>query len=83
VHRRTTITLDEDARAALEQVRRNTGKTFKEVVNESIRLGCEVQLKARPRRRFVVKPLPLKLPKGLSYDKVDELLDYLEGPIRR
>jgi len=34
-------------------------------------------------RPFEVKPFPMGLPPGGSYDKIDDLLDLLEGPYRR
>ena len=36
--------------------------------------------KNQNREPFVVKPLALGLPPGMSYDKVSELLEMLEGP---
>ncbi len=35
------------------------------------------------RRPFEVKPFPMGLPPGGSYDRIGELLDLLEGPYRR
>ena len=35
------------------------------------------------RRPFIVKPLDLGLPPGLTYDNVEELLEAIEGPEHR
>jgi hypothetical protein len=32
------------------------------------------------RKPFVVRPINLGLPAGLSYDNVEKLLEFLEGP---
>ncbi len=34
-------------------------------------------------KTFEVKPFPMGLPPGGSYDKIEDLLDLLEGPYRR
>lgn len=44
---RTTVTLDDDLALRLEQLRAESGQSFKEVINEVIRIGLE-------RRGFVV-----------------------------
>lgn len=36
---RTTLTLDDDVAAQLEQLRAQSGRTLKEVVNDALRLG--------------------------------------------
>ncbi len=76
---RTTITLDEDVAKMLEKKVRRTGISFKQVVNETLRLGL-CAAKQPPRKPFVVKPLNLGLP---PFEKVEELLEYLEGPEHR
>jgi predicted transcriptional regulator len=38
---RTTVTLDDDLSLRLEQLRVETGQSFKEVINEMIRIGLE------------------------------------------
>ena len=35
------------------------------------------------RKKFVVKPLAMGLPPGLSYDNVGELIEALEGPLHK
>jgi hypothetical protein len=76
---RTTLTLDDDVAKMLEKEVRRTGDSFKEVVNETLRLGLAAA-KQPPRKPFVVKPWNLGLP---PFEKVEELLEYLEGPEHR
>lgn len=78
---RTTLTLDEDVAKLLEKEVRRSGNSFKQTVNHFLRLGLTI--KQPTRKPFVVKPMNLGLPPGLSFDNVEELLDYLEGPYRR
>ena len=79
---RTTLTLDEDVAKLLDKEVRRSGNSFKQVVNYFLRLGLTAP-KRVPRKPFVVKPMNLELPPGLSFDNPEELLDYLEGPYRR
>jgi hypothetical protein len=77
---RTTLTLDEDVRANLEQEMRRTGLSFKETVNEVIRIGLTVKQRPQPLKPFKVRAKALGLRPGLSYDNIEELLDLVEGP---
>ena len=76
---RTTLTLDEDVSKLLEKELRRSGKPFKQVVNHFLRLGLTAP-KQMPRKPFKVKPWNLGLP---PFEKVEELLEYLEGPYHR
>jgi len=75
---RTTLTLDDDVAKLLEQEVRRSGNCFKQVVNHFLRLGLTA--KQSPRRPFKVNPRHLGLP---PFEKVEELLEYLEGPYHR
>lgn len=81
---RTTLTLDNDIAARLQAEARRTGKPFKEVVNEHLRLGLAQRraLRAAPDVELEVVDLGGPQP-GLSYDNVADLLDAVEGPHRR
>ena len=79
---RTTLSLDDDIAAQLKQETRRSGKSFKEAVNHYLRLGLTAS-KHQLRKKFVVKPLAMGLPPGLSYDNIGELLDAIEGPLHR
>jgi len=73
---RTTLTLDEDVAALLNKEVRKSGESFKQVVNRYLRLGLTAS-KHPARKPFVVKPWKLGLP---PFEKVEELLEYMEGP---
>jgi hypothetical protein len=79
---RTTVTFDDDVAALLKKEMRKSGEPFKRVVNRAVRSGLSAPLQPR-RKPFKVTPINLGLPPDLSYDNVEELLDYLEGPFRR
>jgi len=72
---RTTLTLDDDVAALLNKEMRKTGRPFKQVVNDALRWGFTAP--KPPRKPFKVKPINLGLP---HYDKVEEMLEHLEGP---
>jgi len=76
---RTTLTLDDDVAALLNKEVRKSGEPFKEVVNRALRTGLTAATKP-VRKPFVVKPMKLGLP---HFEKVEELLEYLEGPDHR
>lgn len=83
-HMRTTLTLEEDVAARLVELQKKTGRTFKEVTNDTLRAGLEQETaRARAARpRFKVKARKLGLRPGLNYDNIGELLEQLEGPAR-
>ncbi|MGA7400154.1 MAG: hypothetical protein WCC99_06000 [Candidatus Sulfotelmatobacter sp.] len=76
---RTTLTLDDDVASLLNKEVRKSGQPFKQVVNRFLRLGL-TQARQPARKPFVVKPMKLGLP---HFEKVEELLEYLEGPDHR
>jgi len=78
---RTTVTLDDDLALRLEQLRAESGQSFKEVINEVIRIGLE-------RRGFVVTRQsearrPLKTlslgPELVDVSNIGEVLEILDG----
>jgi len=76
---RTTLTLDDDVASLLSKEVRRSGESFKHVVNRFLRLGLHAS-KQPARKPFRVKPLNLGLP---PFEKVEELLEYLEGADHR
>jgi hypothetical protein len=77
---RTTITLDEDVHAKLEAAMRKSGKSFKETVNETLRLGLLKPSKQQNVKPFKIRARELKLKPGYSYDKPWDLIEEIEGP---
>ena len=80
---RTTLTLDDDVAAKLEAETRRTGSSFKQVVNEYLRLAFIVRQDLKRRSPFVVLPRSLQLRSGLDYENIGELLEQVEGPRHR
>ena len=76
---RTTLTLDDDVAKLLSKEVRRSGESFKQAVNRYLRLGL-ASAKQPAQKPFKVKPLKLGLP---PFEKVEELLEYLEGPEHR
>ena len=75
---RTTITLDADVAAALEQRRRAAGRGMSEMVNDLVRAGLSTPA---PRRGVVQQTADLA--PGIDSTNVAEALEQLEGPAHR
>jgi hypothetical protein len=81
---RTTLTLDEDVAAKLKAEMRRSGKSFRDIVNDTLRYGLVEKRVATRRRSFKVEARDLgNLRPGLSLDNVGELLDQIEGSLHR
>ena len=81
---RTTVTLDEDVAAKLRAEARRTGKPFKIVLNECLRVALSAGRRPARPPSFRIEPRDLgALRPGLSLDNVSELLDLVEGPEAR
>ena len=79
---RTTVTFDDDVAALLKKEMRKSGEPFKQVINRAVRTGLAAPAQ-RPRKPFKVKPWNLQPPPGHSFDNVEELIEFLEGPYHR
>lgn len=78
---RTTLTLDDDVVAALDELtRQQPGMTFKKAVNELLRAGLRVRKQAVKAAPFRVEARNLGRYPGLNYDNINGLLEDLEGP---
>ncbi len=78
---RTTLTLDEDLAERLKAEVHRTRKSFREVVNETLRIGLATRRATRSPQPFrVVKRDLGHLRSGLDLDNVADLLDQVEEP---
>ncbi len=76
---RTTLTLDDDVAAALEQLRRTRGGRLKTVINELLREGLRhVHVRPTRRVRFRTQSIDLGRPRASSVDNVAEVLAIAE-----
>lgn len=75
---RTTVNLDDDVAAAVEQLRRTFGVGVSEAVNQLIRGGLTVP---RPRVEFRQRTRDLGL--RIDVSNIGEALELLEGPTAR
>jgi hypothetical protein len=75
------LTLDNDVAAHLKAEARRTGRPFKDVVNEMLRVGLAQRKQLRTSTRFSINARDMgDLQPGVSLDNVGELLDQIEGP---
>jgi len=81
---RTTLTLDEDVAGKLKSEARHSGRSFREVVNDTLRRGLATRPEAKRSAPFRVTARDLgELRPGLSLDNVADLLEQAEGPLHR
>ncbi|MEI7864637.1 MAG: hypothetical protein WCI38_04630 [Chthoniobacterales bacterium] len=74
---RTTLSLDSDVAQRLRQELASGKKSFKEVVNERLRLGFGLK-RATQRKSFRVKPHSSDYQPGIDPSKFNQLVDELE-----
>lgn len=75
---RTTVTLDDDVTAAVEQMRRERSAGLSEVINELIRAGLRAK---RPRQPFRQRTESIGI--RIDVTNVAEALELLDGPTAR
>jgi len=77
---RTTLTIDDDVAAMLEQTRRRRAASFKDLVNEALRRGLQ-EMAARPKPRSTFRTQSVDLGRVCipSIDNVAEALAIAEG----
>jgi hypothetical protein len=81
---RTTLTLDDDVAARLQAESRKTGRPFKTVVNECLRVGLAQRRAVKAAVAFRVEPVSMGVPlPGRSYDNIGALLEEIEDPEHR
>ena len=70
---RTTLTLDDDIAAKLNAEMRRSGKPFKDVVNEFLRIGLSARQELKTSGPFKIRARKLGTYHGLNYDNIVEL----------
>ena len=81
---RTTLTLDDDVASRIKAEVRRSGKPFKEVVNERLRLTFASRPDKPAEAPFEIRPRDLgALRPGLSLDNIGALLEAAEGEAHR
>ena len=77
---RTTLTIDADVAAMLEQLRRRSGANLKGLVNDALRRGLrDMAAPSRPHGRFRTHSVDLGRVKVASIDNIAEVLAIAEG----
>lgn len=80
---RTTLTLDDDVAALVQEEVRRSGDSLKGTVNNLLRKGLTASRDPQPRRPFVITPIAMNTGLGSRYQKVEDLIEALEGPMHR
>lgn len=76
---RTTLTLEDDLAQRLKKLANSTERSFKHVVNETIRRGLSRgEGPAEERERFRVRPQACGFRPGLDPQKLNQIYDDLE-----
>ncbi len=76
---RTTLTIDEQVGAALQETARRMGKPYKAVVNEALRLGLHAMAHPSARPYHLVPSALGGVRTGLNLDKALAIADALEN----
>jgi hypothetical protein len=77
---RTTLTIDDDVAATLEQLRRNRDASLKDLINEALRRGLR-DMSAPPKQRkpYRTPSVDLGTPRIPNIDNIAEVLAVIEG----
>ena len=77
---RTTLTIDDDVMAKLRtRAFVEKDRSFKEIVNDTLRLGLNVRETVARAGKFTVRSRKPGTFSHLNYDNVAELIDQVEG----
>ena len=75
---RTTLTLDDDLAGILRHQSRDLGKSFKELINITLRKGLSADLEAT-KHTVTVRPHDFGASPGVDLDRLNQLADELEA----
>lgn len=76
---RTTLTIDDDLAARIEELRRNRGLSLKKAINALLRDALDYGSRPSQPRRFQTKTHRLGLRTGYDPAKLNQLVDELES----
>lgn len=76
---RTTVTLEPDVARMLDDYARRTRKSFKETLNDAVRLGLGRVNEPTTQKDFVIEAKPMGLRAGIDGGKLNTLMDDLEA----
>ena len=79
----TTLILDNDVAAGLQEEVARTGRPLEQLVNDFLRRSLNKLRPAKPARPFTVRARPLGLQPGLNYNCTGSLIEQLEGSSHR
>ena len=80
---RTTVTLDDDVVERIKRESRTRGLSFRETLNELLRLALVTQASQPKRGDFQIKAVHAGYRPGLNHDSIEALLEYGEGDSHR
>ena len=75
---RTTLTIDEDIAAQIEELRRREGLSLKRVINSLLRDGLRSRQQPPGAKRYSSQTRKLRLRPGYDPAKLNQLVDELE-----
>jgi hypothetical protein len=76
---RTTLTIDDDLAAQIEELRGRKGLSFKKTVNLLLQDGLSQQAKPMQVKPYRTKTYPMGLRPGIDPTKLNQLMDELES----
>lgn len=76
---RTTLTLDDDVAKLLDDARRKTGASLRQLVNEALRSSLEGRTRTPQPKRYTTRAVSLGRPLLDDVDDVADVLAAVEG----
>ena len=76
---RTTVTIQDDLAAQIEEMRKREGLTFKAALNQVLRLGVQAKSAPPKPKKFRTATRMLGLKPGIDPTRLNALLDDLES----
>ena len=76
---RTTLTIDDDIAARIEERRRTDGQSLRQVVNQLLREGLRSSERPPETRPYRTKTHKLRLRSGFDATRFNQLVDELAG----